>query len=193
MANDKKDGGDLPGMGMPSLVGFTPAQLQTLLGTLGMNSAQAMKDAIRSQRKENPSYPERSVFNPGGVFDDEGVALPPKVKLSRETFYVGVRLSEELMTVDEIELCNRFKVGTDKYSRDGLWKAEFRKNGSTDRLFIVVPCKNNDDRMVLPPFANILRELLLGPDAVNPESMQKQIDAMAAEIKALKGTHAQVA
>ena len=189
MAMDKKD--DLPGPVMPSLVGFTPEQLQALLGTLGMNSASAMKEAIKSQRKENPSYPERSVYNPMGVFDDQGLALEPKLKLTRETFFVGVRLSEELMTIEEIELCNRFK--SDKYSRDQLWKAEIRPHGSSKRLFIVVPCKTVDDRMGLPPFTSILRELLLGAEAVNPESMQKQIDAMAAEIKDLKGTRAKVA
>ena len=92
---------------MPSLVGISVEQLQAILGALGKTSAEAMREAYRLQRKENPNYPERSVFNPMGSFDDEGRALPPKVKLTRPTFFVGVRLPEELMTAEEIELCNQ--------------------------------------------------------------------------------------
>lgn len=186
MAKDDKTD---PGPVMPSLVGISPEQLAAILGTLASTSASATKAAIKSTQRENPNYPERSVFDPLGRFDDEGNARPPRVKLARETFFVGVRLSEELMDDDEIELCNRFKPGTDKYSKDGLWKAEFQKHGSADRLFVVVPCKSVDDRMGLPPFKTILRELLLGPDAVNPESMAKQMDAMQKRIAELEGKH----
>lgn len=169
---------------VPSLVGISPEQLATILGALGTTSATAMREAIRSQRKENPNYPEKSVFNPRGVFDDDGNALAPRTKLTRETFFVGVRLSEELLTDDEIALCNRFT--SDKTAREGLWSATLEQHGSKTRLYISVPSKTVDDRMTLSPFTHICRELLDGPDAVNPESMQKQIEELTRQVKALE-------
>ncbi|MGH7179129.1 MAG: hypothetical protein ACREJC_17255 [Tepidisphaeraceae bacterium] len=173
-----------PPAAVPSLVGLSVEQLQTILGALGKTSAEAMREAYRLQRKENPNYPERSVFNPAGVFDDEGKAIAPKTKLTRPTFFVGVRLSEELMTVDEIDLCNRFSDA--KFSRDGNWKAEFVGQGRLARLMIDVPCKTVDDRMTLPPFTHILRELLDGTDAVSPEALQKRVETLEAQLRHLQ-------
>lgn len=188
----KKDDGsdtDTPTQAvMPSLIGMSPEMLQTILGALGKTSAEAMREAYRQQRKENPNYPEKSIFNPSGSFDDNGTALPAKVKLSRPTFFVGVRLSEELMTTDEIALCNR--IVANKYSRDGQWKAEIDGQGQQTRLKVEVPCKTVDDRMMLPPFTHILRELIEGADAVNPESMQKRLDALEAEVQRLRSERA---
>ena len=169
---------------MPSLVGISPEQLQTILGALGKTSAEAMREAYRQQRRENPNYPERSIFNPAGLFDDAGQAVAPKVKLAQPTFFVGVRLNEELMTVEEVELCNRFTES--KVSRDGLWKVDLEGQGRTARLKIDVPCKTVDDRMVLPPFTHILRELLSGTDAVSPDALQKRVEALEAELKAIR-------
>lgn len=174
----------LLGVSGPSMVGITPEQLQTIVGSMGTTSAVAMREAYRLQRKENPNYPERSVFNPSGIFDDQGNPLPPKVKLSRPTFFVGVRLSEELMNVDEIELCNR--LTEDRFSRDGVWKAEFVGAGTQKRLMIDVPCKTVDDRMGLPPFTHIIRELLLGQEAANPDTMAKRIEALEGEVRRLR-------
>jgi hypothetical protein len=172
----------------PSLVGMSLEQFQILIGSLGKTSSDAMIAAHKQMRKENPNYPDRSVFNPAGVYDDDGLALPAKVKLLRPTFFVGVRLAEDLLTPDEIELCNR--IAANKYSRDGRWKAEFDGAGSQARLMIDVPCKTVDDRMGLPPLTHILRELADGADAVNPDTMQKRIDALEAQVKSLAGTRA---
>ncbi len=160
----------------PSLVGFTPEQLQALFATMGSVSARATSDALRSQRKENPYYPEKSVYNPEGLYADDGTPKPAKVKLSRATFFVGVKLSDELMTADEIELCNRFT--TDKTARNGTWKAEIVMHGNQPRLYIDVPSKTIDDRNGLPTFAFILKELLEGPEAVNPVTMAKRIEEL---------------
>lgn len=168
----------------PSLIGISPEQLQTILGALGATSATAMREAIRSQRKENPNYPEKSVFNPRGVFDDEGTPQAPKAKLSRETFFVGVRLSEETLTEEEIDLCNRFTG--DKDSREGMWTARLEQHGNKQRLYIAVPSKTVDDRMGLPSFALICRELLDGADAVSPDAMLKQIADLQRQMKELQ-------
>ncbi len=170
----------------PSLIGFTAEQLQTLLATLGTTSTAAMREAYRQQRNENPNYPERSVFNPEGVFDDEGRSLGAKPKLRRPTFFVKVRLNDEVMTRDEIELCNRFTQT--KEARGGKWVAQVIKKGDTEELHIMddVSVYNNDDRNELPPLTFILRELLDGADAVNPETMAKRIAALEAQLKSIQ-------
>lgn len=168
---------------VPTTQGLTPEIFQTLAASFASVSQGAVRETLRQERKENPSYPERSVFHPPGVFDDFGKALPPKVKLTRETFFNGVRLGGELETADEIELCNRF---TDSRTAcEGLWTAELEGVGSKKRLVITVPSKTLDERMTLPPFTHILRELLEGPEAVNPETMHRRIAELEAHVKTL--------
>lgn len=171
----------------PTTIGMTPEHLQVLMGTLQANSVDAHKQAIRSLRKENPNYPERSVFNPEGVYDDFGNAKPPKVKLSRTTFFVKVRLNDEVMTPEEIELCNRFTQT--KEARGGKWIASVTKRGDTEELRILddFSVYNADDRSDLPPFTFICRELLDGADAVNPQTMAARIADLEAKLKTMTG------
>lgn len=168
---------------VPTTMGMGAEHLQAIMSTMDKVSARSVKDALRSERKENPSYPERSVFHPAGKFDDEGNALKPKVTLSRPTFFNGVRLGGELETEEEIELCNRFTDS--RTARDGEWTAAIDGVGPSSKLTVTVPSKTVDDRMSLPPFTHILRELLNGPEAVNPDTMAKQIEALQAQVKSL--------
>ena len=171
----------------PSLVGMSIEQLQTLVATISGTSQTALREALRSQRKENPNYPGRSVFNPEGIFDDEGKALPPKPTLSRVTKFVKVRLDGELLSREEVELCNRFT--SNKEARNGEWTAKIiRSDGGKEELRILDDYSVKDvySRMGLPPFTHILRELRYGADAVNPDSMAKQIAELQATVKALQ-------
>jgi hypothetical protein len=175
----------LMGSGLaPSTIGMTPENLQILMGTMTQVSADAQKKALMSQRRENPLYPEKSVFHPDGKFTDDGIPREPKKRFSRPTFFQGVRLGGELETEEEIELCNRFTES--KYAREGAWKAEIEGQGTKQRLIITIPSLTVDERMSLPPFTMILRELLDGAAAVNTESLHKQLDSMRAELDALK-------
>lgn len=173
---------------VPTTMGMTPEHLQVLMGTMTAVSASAQKEAIRSQRRENPQYPEKSAFNPRGVFDDNGFALEPKVKFRIPTFFQGVRLAGELEGEEEIRLCNA--ITEDRYSRDGLWKAEIVGKGINQRLMIRINRENEtltmDDRMGLPPFTIILRELISGKEATNPETLHRQIEAMQKRIAELE-------
>jgi hypothetical protein len=145
-------------------------------------SAASVKETLRHERKENPNYPEKSVFFPRGKFDDLGNARPPKATFTRPTYYNGVRLGGELETEEEIQLCNQFT--RDKSCRDGLWEAIIENAGSSrERLIIKVPSLSIDERMGLPPFTLILAELLGGAEAVNPLTMQKQIDDLKAKLE----------
>ena len=159
----------------PTTIGMTPETLQSLLGSMGATSAAAMREAYRQQRKENPNYPEVSVFNPEGKFDDDGNARTPKVTFRRPTFFNGVRLGGELETPEEIRLFNQF---TDtKLARDGRWKLEIEDKGTkNERALLTIPSRTADDRMEnAVPLPLILRELLGGADAVNPETLAARI------------------
>lgn len=171
---------------VPTTAGLTVETLQTLVQAFQATSQTAVRETLRQERAENPNYHERSAFNPPGVFDDRGTPLAPKVKFRRATFFQGVRLAGELETPIEIELCNKFT--DDKEAREGRWTARVENKGRpNERLYISIPSKTVDDRMENSlPFSLILRELLDGTDAVNPETLQKQIAAMQAEIAALK-------
>lgn len=169
-----------PSPALPSLVGLSPEQFATLIATFGATQAGALQAAIRSNRKENPNYPERSVYNPAGKYDDFGKALEPKVKLRRDTYYCGVLIGKadadaELNTPDEITLFNRFT--DDKTCRDGRWKVKVKDKGTTTESVWVDlgSVQSIDDRNGLPPLTHILRELLDGADAVNPETLLKQV------------------
>lgn len=144
---------------------------------------EGMKEQAKQTRRENPLYPEQSVFHPQGVYDHEGKALALKLKFRRPTFFQGVHLGGELETEEEIELCNRFTET--RTAREGTWIAEIEGQGRNERLLIKVPSQNVDDRMVLPPFPHILRELLDGAEAVNPEAMHKRIQQLEAQIAEL--------
>lgn len=168
---------------VPTTAGLTAEQIQTIAMTSGAANARAMQLALR---RENPNYPEQSVFHPRGLFTDDGIAQAPKAKFSRPTFFNGVRLGGELETEEEIELCNRFTETREVVSKG--WTATIERVGNKDRLLITVPSRTIDDRMVLPgSFTLILQELLGGSEAVNPLSLQKQIDDLTKRLAGLTG------
>lgn len=169
----------------PTTIGMTAESMQMLLGSLSATNAETMKMALRSQRKENPNYPERSVFHPSGKFDDAGNALPAKAGFKRPTYFQHVLLGGEAETEIEIQLCNSFTE--DKSSRDGRWTAEIKHKGTKkESLHILIPSLSADDRMENSlPFPFILRELLDGADAVNPETMAARIAELEARVKRL--------
>lgn len=168
----------------PTTIGMSPEQLQMIIGTL--NPAIAMREAYKLQRKENPNYPEQSVFHPRGKFDHEGIPLKPKATFKRPTFFMDVRLGGELETEDEIELCNRFTQ--DRLARNGKWKAIIKNKGElNEELHIEIPSKTMDDRMENAyPFAIILRELLEGAAAVNQETLIQRIADLEAKLANLE-------
>ena len=177
----------------PTTAGMAPADLQTIMATFEAVSSTSVRETLRQERKENPSYPERSVFFPKGKFDDQGNALPPKVQFSMTTVFNKIRLGGELETEEEIGLFNRLAAGDAKTARDGRWSAEVVGTGSRKHLEVNTPSFTVDDRMDLPPLTFILRELLDGPDVVNPNTMAKRIAELEAQVKQLAGSKAKAA
>ncbi len=175
---------------VPTTQGLTPDVLQSIVQAFQATSQTAVRETLRQERKENPNYPAKSVFHPAGVFDDSGKTLTPKATFRRTTYFQGVRLGGELETEQEIELCNAFT--TDRDAREGRWTARLENKGRpNEKLLITIPSKTVDDRMENSlPLALILRELLDGVDAVNPDALQRQIDEMKQTIAKLQAAAA---
>lgn len=132
----------------------------------------ANTEAVRRAAKpENATAPNVSAFNPGG-------GLRPE--LSRPTFFVGARMTEDLLTNHEIEAFNAITRSCE--ARGGKWSATVRRNGDTHELHVLVPHKEIDQRMELPSLALILRELREGPDAVNVDTMAERIAALEKQL-----------
>ena len=157
-------------------IGLTSEQLRMILDSVGASAVTGMREAQKQARRENPNYPEQSVFHPEGKFDHEGKQLAPKVAFRIPTFFCGVRLRGETETAEEIMLCNKFTEP--KTARKGRWTAELKGNEFDRELHIDVPCYTQNDKNDLPSFALILMELLEGADAVTPASLIKRIEEL---------------
>lgn len=133
---------------------------------------QSNTDATRKAlRPENNDMTPKGVFNPtGGV----------KTKLTRKTVFVGAQMYENQLTPAEIDLFNRFT--TNKEARNGRWTAKFIKNGTTEELHIGVPHMEISDRMELPSLSLILRELLDGADAANPDFLAERLSSLERQL-----------
>jgi hypothetical protein len=163
--------------GMQQAQGLTAEQLDKIL----TNNAASVQKALKP---ENASAPNVSVYNPDGG---------PKAKLTytndkgetraRKTYFVGARMDEDLLTPLEIALFNRFTAS--KTAKGGLWTATIKQNGNDQELHVFVPHKELDDRMGLGSLTMILRELLEGPDAANPDALIARLEAAEARIAAM--------
>lgn len=170
----------------PSTQGFSMETLSTILQTVGKDTAIALK---RAGQRENPNFPDRSVFNPRGRFDDEGRAQPPKLTFKYDTYFIGVLIgragmTDDLSTEEEIALYNRFDKDYDAHK--GKWTARLAKRGDRMGLFIDVPHQFNDDRMGLPPLTSILLTLLEGEESINPVNMLETIKKLTAQVASLQ-------
>lgn len=170
----------------PTTIGMTAEQFQAILATNGKVNAKAMQQALR---RENLYYPDRSVYNPAGVYDDEGRPLQPKVCFKRDTYQVNVMIgraddSEGMCTPEEIGLLNRFT--TNKETRGGAFKAEIVTRNGKEVLRIIHPYATNDERVGLPPLTHILLELLEGEDAVNPDILLTQVAKLRQQVAKLE-------
>ena len=126
---------------------------------------QIVAENQRRQMPENKVAPPVSAFNPTG---DKHKPL-----LRRKTYFVGAEMQDDLLTVEEVELFNRVDRSTT--ARSGKWTAVVKQNGSTEELHVMVPHKEIDQRMELPSLKLILRELLDGKEAADPDSLVRRV------------------
>lgn len=154
----------------PAQAGLSADQLQTILDSNAKSTRKAL-------RPENERHPDVSAFNPAGERDH------PRPKLARKTFMAGQLLHEDELTVTEIELFNQFTHSTE--ARNGAWTADLRRTGKMgeEQLHVSVPCGTVDDRMDLPNgITTMLRELLGGAKAVDPESLAQRVAELEAQL-----------
>lgn len=177
--------------------GFGFDQIKSLAKTLakaqpsggGGISAADLKELIHAQRKamkpENEQHPGISVYS-----YPEGEQARPKPALRRETYFMGAREQVDRLSPLEVELYNRFDKPMQ--ARNGRWQAKIRNVDGVETLWIeVADAKSMDGRMSLPSLSLILRELLDGEAAANPDKMAERLQDMEQKIAALLAERAQ--
>lgn len=150
--------------------GLSAEQLSTVLA----ENAKATRKALRP---ENERHPDISAFNPAGERDH------PRPKLIHDVILSGMPLSEDELTVGEIELLNSFTHT--RVARNGQWKAEVRTSnrGGKSELVISIPVATMDDRMSLPNgMSLILTELLGGEQATDPATLASRVAELEARL-----------
>ena len=168
--------------------GFGYEQIKTLASTLGVAkgsgggvTAADLKSLMQAQHKalrpENDRDPEISAFS-----HPEGNVARPKPTLRRVTIFLGGRVKDDDLTPLEIELFNRFDVS--KTARNGRWTADIRNIDGVERLIVKAAEHNTiDGRASLPGISMMLRELLDGPEATNPDTLAERVKQLEARIK----------
>lgn len=170
--------------------GFGYEQIKKLAATLGGAkagpgggvSAGDLKALLEAQKKalrpENERHPGISAFS-----YPEGEVARPKPAFVRDVFFNGGRERHDQLSVIEVELYNRFDQT--RTARGGMWRAEVRRNGSAEELHIITEPRTLDGRQSLPPLTMLLRELLDGEAAANPDKLAERVAELEARIKAL--------
>lgn len=149
--------------------GITEEQLDKIL----TGTAESTRKALRP---ENARHPDVSAFNPAGERDH------PKAKLTRKVFWANVPLQAGEMTPEEIDLLNSITHNLE--ARNGRWKAEIKKDGGEQELWISFPHDSIDDRMDLPSMELMLRELVGGTRAVDAGSLAQRVAELEKQLKA---------
>ena len=146
-------------------------QLETLLERVGRSTAEGMRQSLKP---ENTEHRNESAFFTAADKAKYG-SFDQKPKLTRKTFFVGIDERDERLTPAEIEGYNA--LTTYKEARNGKWKAEIKRNGQHEELWVTVPFETVDQRMDLPPLILILHELNGGTSTADIHSLVKQIEA----------------
>lgn len=172
------------GFGVDQILQLAPtlnaAKAQT--GGSGL-SAEDLRSILKDQRKamkpENDQHPGISAFS-----HPEGEQAKPKGELRRTTRFIGMRQREDSLTPTEIELFNRFD--RNRIARGGQWRANVTGHGTAEELHILCDdALTLDGRASMPSLTLILRELLDGEAAANPEALAQRVADLEARIKAL--------
>jgi hypothetical protein len=169
------------GFGYEHIKQLAPSlKVATSAGGLTAADLKALLDGQRkAMRPENETHPGISAFS-----YPEGDRDRPRPELKRPTYFAGGLQREDSLTPLEIDLFNRFE--TTRSSRNGRWRALLKQNGSAQELYIdIADAKSLDGRIGLPPLTSILRELLDGEEAANPDLLFARVTELEAKIRAL--------
>jgi hypothetical protein len=163
--------------------GFDEAALTRVLASVTQTNATANAQAMQTAlNRSNPNYIPRSPYHRA----DGSEAIPQYTVYFGPQFTSGrgAPLPRDLYSPDECDLINRFEPGPMRSARGGQWTAEVLQNGSTKELVIKAPMATMDQRSNLPSFTLILRELLDGEVAVNPETLAARVAELERKLAA---------
>jgi hypothetical protein len=152
--------------------GLSAPQLEAILTKVGLSTAEGMRMSLKP---ENTEHRNESAFFTARDKAKYG-SWQNKPTLTRKTFFVGAEEKDERLMPEEIEGYNAIT----KYceARNGKWKAQIKKNGQAEELWIDVPCETVDNRMDLPSLILILHELNGGRSTADVHSLIKQIEIL---------------
>lgn len=159
------------------------AQLDELKALLTQPRIDPGLEAVKMLAQQSAPAENRNYNEIGPFTHPEGERVRPKPRLSRPTFFAGARQNDETLTPLEIDLFN--KIDGTRVTRNGLWKAEVRQNGSAQELWIDVPVKTLDDRINLPSLVSVLLELNGGEKAADPTSLAQRVAELEAKLAAV--------
>jgi len=152
--------------------GFTPQQLETILARAGAATAEGMRISLKP---ENPDHRHESAFFTAADKARYG-SFDQRPTLTRKTFFVGAEEKDERLMPAEIEEYNA--ITSYREARGGKWKAEIRRNGQEEQLWVWVPIETQDQRMDLPSLLLILMELNGRANTANLHALVRQIEML---------------
>lgn len=148
--------------------GLSAEQFEAVLERVGEKNAVAMHRALIP---ENPYHPEISAFS-----YPEGDRERPKPKLRVPTYFCFIEEREDRLTPAEIDGYN--KLTDYREARGGTWKAEIKRNGQKEALFVTVPFETETERYALPSLVLIQHELAGGQSTADVHQLVKQIETL---------------
>ncbi len=163
--------------------GFDEAALTRVLTAVQQTHAKASADAMQTAlNRSNINYISQGPFH----YANGKEAVPKYTVFFGPQFTNGrgAALPRDLFSPDECDLINRFELGPQRIARNGAWTAEVFRNGSTHELVIKVPMTTMDQRQNLPSLTLILRELLDGELAVNPDTLAARVAELERKLAA---------
>jgi len=172
----------------PGTITLTNDQLQMLIAgaqspsNAGLTAKDLAEAFSATQRKENPSAPLVSHYNPRG----ENVVARPRLRA--KTLQNGVELQEDTLTWEEIEALNVLPNGV-FYVTKGTgskikFTVEFRRGvdeESIERVELHFPCKDEqrfDHRPLLEYCFEVLESAGLDADVTRLKALQKELNAL---------------
>jgi hypothetical protein len=135
-----------------------------------------------AMNRSNPNYVPKSPYH-----DADGKEAIPAYTVfmgPQHTRGKGAPLPRDMFSPTERDLIDRFVIGERKVARGGEWTAEAVRNGSTQELILKFPMTTMDQRQNLPSFSLILRELLDGEVAVNPDRLAERVAELERKLAA---------
>lgn len=146
-------------------------------------SVQALVAAENSRPRENRFGPEISVFNPLGERDN------PRPELKCKMFWLGHKLTKDVLTREEIEALNAMEPGHYRVTKSDNRKISFDvqaredNGGKLEQLTFHFPCKNTEDRQNHNPMLSYLLEAQ-GKLTPSVHSLMQQVLELKAELAA---------